>query len=196
MAPAPTTRMRIGSSFWIVLEARRASSEWRMESPLAIRYRLVLPFFPERADFKLERPGAARLLVELPVGRRDRGRRHQQVRIIERFLAPELFAALAHPGGVDAGIDDQMRDVDVFRPELARHRLCDGAKPKLGAGKGGKAAAAAQGRGGTGEEDIALAAWQHQPGRLAPREEAGPAGHFPDFAEHAVGGFQDREIDI
>jgi hypothetical protein len=30
--------------------------------------------------------------------------------------------ALAHEGGVDSGIDDEMRDVDVLRPELARHR--------------------------------------------------------------------------
>src|SRR5216684_4280105 len=89
-------------------------------SPLAIR---VLPLFPERADFELECPGAARLLVKLPVGGRDRGGWHQQIRIIKRFLAPELFPALAHPGGIDAGIDDQMGDVDVLRPQLARHRL-------------------------------------------------------------------------
>src|SRR3954464_13610257 len=34
---------------------------------------------PERADLHLEGPGALRLLVELPVGVRDRGRRHLQV---------------------------------------------------------------------------------------------------------------------
>src|SRR5580700_6498577 len=102
---------------------------------LAIRYSLPasLPFFPERANFKLEGPGAARLLVELPVRGCDRSRRHQQIRIIQRLLAPELFPALAHPGGIDAGIDDQVRDVDVLGAELARHRLGHRAKPEFGA---------------------------------------------------------------
>src|SRR4029079_4545262 len=57
-----------------------------------------------------------------------------------------------------------------------------------------KAAAPAQPRGVAVEEDIALAARQHQPRRFAPRQEAGPAGHFPDFPEYAVGSFQNREI--
>ncbi len=89
----------------------------------------ILPLFPERANFQLKGPGAARLLVELPVGRRDRGRRHQQIRIVERFLAPELLAPLAHPGGIDAGIDDQMRDMDVLR---ARARAPSPAPPRAG----------------------------------------------------------------
>src|SRR5882757_9992509 len=130
-------------------------------SPFAIR---LLPLLAERANLQLKRPGAARLLVELPVGRRDRGWRHQQIRIVEAYLAPQRFAALAHPGGIDAGIDDQMRDMDVFGAELARHRLRHRAQAEFGAGKGGKAAAAAQARGRTGEEDVAVATRQHQPG--------------------------------
>src|SRR5581483_3393124 len=62
--------------------------------------------------------------------------------------------------------------------------------------KRGIADTAAQGGGGSGEEDVALAARQHQPCGLAAREEAGIAGHFPYFAEHALGRFQDRKIDI
>src|ERR1700745_2280055 len=105
---------------------------------------LPSPLLAEWPDLELKGPGAARLLVQLPVGGGDGSRRHQQIRIVERFLAPELFAALAHPGGVDAGIDDQMRDMDVLRPELARHRLRHGAKPEFRAGKRRIAAAAAQ----------------------------------------------------
>src|SRR5437899_5866437 len=82
-----------------------------------------LPLFPERADFKLERPCAARLLVKLPVGGGDRRRGHQQIGIIKRFPAPHLLAALAHPSGVDAGIDAQVRDVDGLGSELAPHGL-------------------------------------------------------------------------
>src|ERR1700737_5095648 len=117
---------------------------------------LTLPLFPERTDFKLKGPGAARLLVKLPVRRRNRRRRHQQVRVIKRFLAPELFAALAHPRGVDAGIDDQMRDVNVLRAELARHRLRHRAKSEFRAGEGRITAAAAQGGGGAGEKELPL----------------------------------------
>src|SRR5258708_32467549 len=92
---------------------------------LAIRYSPFAssPLFPERADLELKRPGAARLLVKLPVGGCDRRRRHQQIRIVERFLAPELRPALAHPGGVDAGIDDQGRDMDIIQTNPAAHWL-------------------------------------------------------------------------
>ena len=83
-----------------------------------------------------------------------------------------------------------------FGPEFARHRLRHRAQSEFGAGKGRKAAAAAQGRGGAGEEDVALAARHHQPGRFASGQEAGPAGHLPHLAEHAVGGLQDRKVDV
>ena len=89
-----------------------------------------------------------------------------------------------------------MGDVDVLRPELARHRLRHGAQAELGAGEGGIAAAATQARGGAGEEDVALAPRQHQPRRLAAGEKAGIAGHLPDLAEHPLGGLEDREIDV
>src|SRR6266436_9871461 len=129
---------------------------WMAGSSPAMTNERGLPLFPERADFKLERPGAARLLVKLPVGRGNRGRRHQQVGIIKRLLAPHLLAALAHPGGVDAGIDDQMRDMDVLGSELARHRLRHRAQSEFRAGEGRITAAAAQGGGSAGEKDAAL----------------------------------------
>src|SRR4029079_2531416 len=147
MAPAPTTRTRI-ARYPCCCCSSRANSEWRVANreggfttpPFAIRHSLFafLPLLAEWSNLEFEGPGAARLLVKLPVGRRDGGRWHQQIRIIKRFLAPELLAALAHPGGVDAGIDDQMRDMDVFGPEFAGHRLRHGAKPEFGAGKGGE----------------------------------------------------------
>src|SRR6266403_288223 len=155
-----------------------------------------LPLCSERADFKLERPGAAGLPVELPVRGGDRRRRHQQIGIIKRFPAPHLLAALAHPCRVDAGIDDQMRDMDVLGSELARPRLRPRAQSEFRAGEGRIAAAAAQGGGGAGEKYVALAARQHQPCRLAPGKKTGIAGHFPHLAEHPLGGLQNRKIDI
>src|SRR5262245_42654707 len=117
-----------------------------------------LPLLAEGADFQLKRPGALRLLVELPIGLCHGGRWHQEVGIVERIGTECLDAALPHPFGIDAGVDDEMRDVDVLRPQLARHRLRYCAEAKLGAGEGGIAAAAAQGRRSTGAEDVAAAA--------------------------------------
>src|SRR6202044_182802 len=118
--------------------------------PFAIRYSLFafLPLFAERAYLKLESPGAARLLIKLPVGCRDGRGRHQQIRIVERFLAPELFTPLAHPGGIDAGVDDQVGDMNIFGPEFSRHRLRHGPKAELGAGKRREPATAPQRRRG------------------------------------------------
>src|SRR5882672_703651 len=79
---------------------------------------LPLPFFAEGTYFQLERPGAARLLIELPVGLRDRRRRHQQVWIVERARPEGLDPPLAHPFRVDAGIDHEMGDVDVLRAQF------------------------------------------------------------------------------
>ena len=118
--------------------------------------RRPLPLLAERADFQFERPGAARLLIQQPVGFRDRRWRHQQIGIVERARPQRLDPPLPHPFGVDAGIDDEVGDVDVFRPELARGRLGHGAQAEFGAGERRIAGSAAQARGRTGEEDIPL----------------------------------------
>src|SRR5258707_11973898 len=88
---------------------------------LAIRYsplpiRPLLPLLAEGADLHLERPCSARLLVELPVGLRNRGGRHQQVRILPRLPSPDFFAAVPHPGGIHPRIHHQMPYMDVLWP--------------------------------------------------------------------------------
>src|SRR6476620_9879183 len=67
MAPAPTTRIRIAEFLLLLLLGGRiGSGEWRIgKFPFAIR--VLLPLFAERADFQLKGPGAARLLVKLPI---------------------------------------------------------------------------------------------------------------------------------
>jgi hypothetical protein len=123
---------------------------------------------------------------------------HELIRIEvrQRLLACLLADAFAHEGGVDSGVDDEMRDVDVLWAELARHALRHRAQAGLGAGERRIADAAAHARGRAGEEDAALAAWQHQPGGLAPAEEAGIAGELPDLAKYALRRFQQRKIDV
>src|SRR3954447_431628 len=192
MAPAPTTKTRIPELPLFTKSV--ATNELAREKPATIA--LASPFFAERPNFKLKSPGAARLLVELPVGGRDRGGRHQQIRVVERFIAPHLSAALPHPFGIDAGIDDQMRHMDVLGAQLAGHRLGHRAKTKLRAGERRITTAAAQGSRRAGEENVAFAARQHQPRRFAPGDEACPARHFPHLAKHSVGGLNDREVDI
>src|ERR1700675_201860 len=114
--------------------SRNAASS--LERLSSIAKSLPLPLLAERADSQLERPRAARLLVEQPIGFCDRRRRHQEIRIVERIRPQRLNPSLPHPFGVDAGIDDQMSDVDILRTELARGRLCHRAQAELGAGEG------------------------------------------------------------
>src|SRR5437660_1721609 len=125
------------------MKARTSSRKAASSGDSASSILRSLPLLTEGADLHLKRPGAFRLLIELPIGRRDRGRRHQQIRIVERIGAERFQAPLPNPLGVDTRIDDEMSDMDVFRSQLARHRLRHSAQSKLGAGKGGIAAAAA-----------------------------------------------------
>src|ERR1700722_7926930 len=100
---------------------------------------MASPFLRKGPDLALERPGVARLLINLPIGLGNRFRLHQpsRIEIGEGRLPLSLLNPLAHPGGVDAGIDDQMGDMDALRAELARRTLRDGAQAELGAGKRG-----------------------------------------------------------
>src|SRR5256884_9903998 len=100
---------------------------------------MASPFLREGPDLALERPGIARLLVNLPMGFSDRGGAHQPagVEIGERRVALALLDAIAHPFGVDPGVDDQMRDMDALRAELAGGALRHRAQPEFGAGERG-----------------------------------------------------------
>src|SRR5229473_1667446 len=194
----PPTHMVTTAYFALRRRPSRTSSRNAASSleRLSSTATLPLPLLAEGAYFQFERPGAARLLIKQPVGFCDRRWRHQQIGIIERIRPQRLDPPLTHPFGVDAGIDDEMRNVDVLRPEFARGRLRNGAQAELGAGESRVAGSAAQARGRPGEEDVALAPWQHEPRCLAAGEKTGIAGHFPDLAEHAFGGVENREVDV
>jgi hypothetical protein len=69
------------------------------------------------------------------------------------FQRIALREVVADEGGVDGAIHHHMRHMDAARPQLARHALGQRAQRMLGTGKGGKARAAAQRGGGTGEHN-------------------------------------------
>src|ERR1700730_12651113 len=121
---------------------------------------MASPFFCKGSDLALERPSVAGLLIDLPIGLGDRGRPHQPARIEigERRLAFPLLDPLAHPRGVDAGVYNQMGDVDVLWTELARRTLRHRPQAELGAGEGGIADPAAHAGGRPGEKDVPAAA--------------------------------------
>ena len=101
------------------------------------------------------------------------------------------MASLSTPPSIS-----EMGDVDVLRPELARHRLRHGAQAELCRGEGGKARAAAHAGGGAGEQDGAVAARHHVARRLAAGEEAAIAGELPGLAEQRLGRLQQRRVDV
>src|SRR5690348_12507597 len=148
------------------MKARTSSRNVASSGDRASSTEATSPLLTERTDFQFEGPGALRLLIELPVGLRHRCRRHQEVGIVERVRPERFDPPLTHPFGVDAGIDDEMGDMNILRSKLARRRLRDGPQSELGAGERGIADAAAERGGCTGEEDVALAARQHQLCRL------------------------------
>ncbi len=144
------------------------------------------------------RPAVAFLRVQIPVSLGDGLRVHELVGFdgSDRRIAAARADAFAHELGVDARVDDEMGDVDVLRPQFARHALRDGPKAEFRRGEGGVADAAAQGGSGAGEKDSALPARQHQARRLAAREKAGIAGHLPHLAEDALGGVEQRKVHV
>src|SRR5438270_795157 len=107
----------------------------------------VSPFLAEGAYFHFKRPGAARLLIKLPIGFRDRRWRHQQIGIVERVRPQRFDPPLPHPFGVDAGVDDEMGDVNVLRTQFARGRLGHRTESEFGAGERSIARSAAHARG-------------------------------------------------
>ena len=112
-----------------------------------------------------------------------------------RFAAAGLDA-LAHKGGIDTGIDHQMGDMDILRPQFARRTLCHRAQTGLGAGESGIAHPTTQGGRGASEQNGSPPMGQHQSGCFACRQKASIARHLPHLAEDTLGRIQKRKIHI
>ena len=99
---------------------------------------MASPFLAEGTDVHLERPGVARLLVELPVGLGDRLRPHQPARVEigaapaspSRALMRSRTQAVSTPASIT-----RCATWMFLRPELARRALRHRAQAGLGAAK-------------------------------------------------------------
>src|SRR3954470_15143351 len=127
-----------------------------------IRYSEALCPWPQ---LELPRPRTAMLTVDREVALRDLvGQQHA---VVAPLPGPRVVASL------DAAVDDEMRDVDVLRRELARHALRQAAQGELPHRERRRLGVALDAGRGTGEEDGAGAARQHALGCGLCDEEAG-----------------------
>src|SRR3954447_6905463 len=152
---------------------------------------LMLPIFYSGTKIEFMGPAVAALLMSKPIRFGNRGGLGQAVR---RDLAgldpPGRLHALMDGFAIDAGVDDEMDDVNILRPELARHGLGQRAETEFGRCKRSKPLAAADACGRTGKKDGAASAGQHDARRFAPHQEAGVAGQLPGLEEELFGSFQ------
>src|ERR1700730_1854217 len=181
-----------GITRWLRYALGLPKSKWN--STLA----MTSPCLSERTDFQLKGPRVVRLLIKLPIGLGDRDGPHQTAGIetVQRRFAFTFFDPLAHPRGIDSGVDDQMGDMNIPRAEFPRSALGDCAQTELRARECSVAGAAAQAGSGAGEEDASVTARQHQSGGLPASQKTGVAGHFPDLAKHAFSSLEQGKIHV
>ena len=81
----------------------------------------------------LEGPRVTRLLIELPLGLSDRGGPHQTagIEIVQSGFAFALFDPIAHPRGIDSGIDYQMCDMNIPGPSSRAALWATAGKPNF-----------------------------------------------------------------
>ena len=162
-----------------------------------IRCRAHLTISPRRGGDRAHGSSRPALLMREPVGFGDRRGLGQAVRRDFACLdALGRLHALMDRLAVDAGVDQEMHDVNVLRSQFARHRLGHRAKSELRRRKCRKPLAAAHAGGRAGKEDGAASARKHDARRLAADQEAGVAGEFPRLEEQLFGGFEQRLVDV
>src|SRR5882672_10704350 len=113
------------------------------------------PFFAEGTDLLFKGPRVARLLIKLPICLGDRRGPHQpfDVEVLHRLVTLAFPDSIAHPSRVHSGIDYEMSDVDIPRPQFPRSALRHCTEPKLRGGERCVSNSAAQTGGGAGEEN-------------------------------------------
>src|SRR3954452_14466171 len=97
---------------------------------------------------------------------------------------------------IDASVDDEMDDVNVLGPELARHRLGQRAKAEFCRRERDKSLAAPDACGRTGKKNGAASARQHDARGFASDQEAGVTGQLPGLEEELFGSLQQGLVDV
>src|ERR1700722_6553564 len=118
----------------------------------------ISPFLHGRPQIQFMSPAIFALMVREPVRIGDRGGPGQTVgRDFRGIDAGRGLHALMDRLAVDAGVDQQMDNVNIPWSELARHRLGHGAQAELCRRKCRKPLAAANAGGGARKQDGAAA---------------------------------------
>src|SRR2546421_11944269 len=97
-----------------------------------------------------------------------------RVRAQHAVLATRRRARIA-AGALDAAVDDEVRDMDVLRTELAREALREAAQRELAHGEGRRLGVALHAGGGAGKEKRAATTLDHAFERRL-RDEEAPIG--------------------
>ena len=135
------------------------------------------------------RPGAAVLVVQHPIGVGDGGDVEHAVGAARFFqLRPQAQEALA----LDAAVDHDVADMNVLRPEFARHALRQRPQRRLGGYERGKIGLAAQRTAGTGENQAAAAAREQRRDRGLRQLEAAERVLAPVRLELLLAQLQER----
>src|SRR3954462_3212568 len=93
---------------------------------------ILLPFLHGRAKVELMGPAVSGLLMREPIRFRDRRRFGQAILMDFAGVDPlRGFHALMYSFAVHTCVDQEMNDVDIFRPEFTRHGLGYRAKPEF-----------------------------------------------------------------
>src|SRR3954470_24298463 len=155
------------------------------------------PFLRSGTKIEFMGPAVAALLMGKPIRFGNRGGLGETVGgYLAGLNPPGRLHAPMNGFAVDAGVDDEMDDVNVLGPELARHGLGQRAKAELCRREGGKPLAAANACGRTGKKDGAASARQHDARGFAPHQEAGVAGQLPGLEEELFGRLQQGLVDV
>src|SRR5215813_4442748 len=131
-------------------------------------------FLDPWSQLHLPAPGAARLAENVNVALGNRVRIEQAVGIVGRGR-PALAA--------DAAVNNEMRDVNAERTELAGHALRKPAQRELTHGERRRVRIALYARRGAGEQDRALPTRHHQLGRSLPDQKSGERRYAQRFLD-------------
>src|SRR6266702_1552784 len=145
---------------WIPVRVKKTRQNKKIEPRSdSIGTEKALERFSPGTQVEFERPGAAVLMVQHPIGIGDGGDVEEAVRATRILqFRPQAEQAIA----LDAAVDDDVPDMDSLRPEFARHALGERTQRRLGRGKRRKIGLAAQRCACAGENQRAAAARQQR----------------------------------